>query len=121
VIKFVSDLRQVSGIHWVLRFPPPTKPTTIDQDITEILLKVVLKQITLKSYANFGPVNFVILCIILVNKHKKVSKTNVKLNYYQFYIESSLYYFILVFMNDFTYNIQSMSFLINTMYIVSLK
>jgi hypothetical protein len=23
VIKFVSDLRQVSGFLWVLRFPPP--------------------------------------------------------------------------------------------------
>ena len=28
VIKFVSDLRQVSGFLWVLRFPPPIKLTT---------------------------------------------------------------------------------------------
>jgi len=27
VIKFVSDLRQVSGCLWVLRFPPPIKLT----------------------------------------------------------------------------------------------
>jgi hypothetical protein len=29
VIKFVSDLRQVSGFHRVLRFPPPIKLTLI--------------------------------------------------------------------------------------------
>ena len=40
VIKFVSDLRQVSGFLRVLRFPPPIKHCN---DITEILLKVVLK------------------------------------------------------------------------------
>ena len=28
VIKFVSDLQQVSGFLWVLRFPPPIKLTT---------------------------------------------------------------------------------------------
>ena len=28
VIKFVSDLRQISDFHWVLRFPPPIKLTT---------------------------------------------------------------------------------------------
>ena len=27
VIKFVSDLRQVCGFLWVLRFPPPIKLT----------------------------------------------------------------------------------------------
>jgi hypothetical protein len=27
VIKFVSDLRQVDGFLWVLRFPPPIKLT----------------------------------------------------------------------------------------------
>jgi len=27
VIKFVSDLRQVGGFHWVLWFPPPIKLT----------------------------------------------------------------------------------------------
>jgi hypothetical protein len=42
VIKFVSDLRQVSGFLWV---PPPIK--TDHHDITEILLKVVLSTITL--------------------------------------------------------------------------
>ena len=43
VIKFVSDLRQVCGFVRVHRFPPPIKLS----DITEILLKVVLKIITL--------------------------------------------------------------------------
>jgi hypothetical protein len=27
VIKFVSDLQQISGFLWVLRFPPPIKLT----------------------------------------------------------------------------------------------
>jgi hypothetical protein len=43
VIKFVSDLRQVSGFLRVLRFPPPIKLT--NHDITEILLKVALHTI----------------------------------------------------------------------------
>ena len=46
VIKFVSDLRQVSGFLRVLRFPPLIKKTD-RHDITEILLKVTLKTITL--------------------------------------------------------------------------
>ena len=40
VIKFVSDLQQVSGFPVVLRFPPPIK--TERQDITVMLLKVAL-------------------------------------------------------------------------------
>ena len=43
VIKFVIDLRQVSGFLRVLRFPPPIK--TDSHDITEILLKVELNTI----------------------------------------------------------------------------
>ena len=43
VIKFVSDLKQVSGFLRVLRFPPPIK--TDSHDITEILLKVELNTI----------------------------------------------------------------------------
>jgi len=31
VIKFVSDLRQVGGFFWVLRFPPPIKLTATIQ------------------------------------------------------------------------------------------
>jgi hypothetical protein len=27
VIKFISDLGQVGGFHWVLQFPPPIKLT----------------------------------------------------------------------------------------------
>ena len=37
VIKFVSDLRQVSGFLWVLCIPPNK---TDHHDMTEILLKV---------------------------------------------------------------------------------
>jgi hypothetical protein len=44
VIKFVKDLRQVSGSLQSLRFPPSIK--TDCHDITEILLKVVLNTIT---------------------------------------------------------------------------
>jgi hypothetical protein len=40
-VKFVSDLRQVSGFLRVLRFPQPIKLTAMI-DITEILLKVAL-------------------------------------------------------------------------------
>jgi hypothetical protein len=43
--KFVSDLRQVGGFLWVLRFPPPIK--TDHHNITEILLKVAFNTITL--------------------------------------------------------------------------
>ena len=41
VIKFVSELRQVSAFLW---FPPPKK--TYRHDITEIVLKVALNTIT---------------------------------------------------------------------------
>jgi hypothetical protein len=44
VIKFVSDLQQVSGFLRVLRFPSPIKLTS--HDITEIFLKVALNTIT---------------------------------------------------------------------------
>ena len=40
VIKFVSDLRQAFVFLRVLQFPPPIKNDS--QDMTEILLKVVL-------------------------------------------------------------------------------
>jgi hypothetical protein len=43
VIKFVSDLRQLGGVHQVLRFPPPNK--TDHHDIAEIFLKVALNTI----------------------------------------------------------------------------
>ena len=45
VIKFVSDLRQVVGFLWVLRFP--LKYKTDRHDMTEILLKVALNTIAL--------------------------------------------------------------------------
>ena len=48
VIKFVSDLRKVSGFLQVLRIPPPKK--TYRHDITEILLKVALNTITLTPW-----------------------------------------------------------------------
>ena len=44
MIKYVSDLRQVSGFLRVLWFPPPMKHC---YDITEILLKVALNTINL--------------------------------------------------------------------------
>jgi hypothetical protein len=44
VIKFVSDLRQVSGFLWELQFPPNK---TDRHNITEILLKVALNTINL--------------------------------------------------------------------------
>jgi hypothetical protein len=44
VIKFVSDLRQVSGFLGALQFPPSIK--TDPHDITEIFLKVELNTIT---------------------------------------------------------------------------
>ena len=44
VIKFVSDLRQVSGFHRVLRFPSNNK--TELHNIAEILMKVALNTIT---------------------------------------------------------------------------
>jgi hypothetical protein len=50
VIKFVSDLRKVSGF---LRFIPPIKLTTMI-DITVILLKVALNTITLILQRNLS-------------------------------------------------------------------
>ena len=44
VIKFVSDLPQVGEFLLVLRLPPPIK---LNHDIAEILLKVMLNNITL--------------------------------------------------------------------------
>ena len=59
--KFVSDLRQVCGFLWVLRFPPPI---IIDRhDITELLLKVELKTITLtlKMYLRWHKNNIIFI------------------------------------------------------------
>jgi hypothetical protein len=50
MIKFVSDLRQVSGFLWILRFHPLSK--TDRHDITEILLKVVLNTINQTKLIN---------------------------------------------------------------------
>ena len=50
VIKFVSDLQQVSGFFRELRFPPPIKLTAI---ITEILLKVALNTINQPTTIHF--------------------------------------------------------------------
>ena len=46
VIKFVSDLWQISGLLQVLWFPPPMKLTAMN-DIIEIFLKVALNTIIL--------------------------------------------------------------------------
>ena len=45
LIKFVSDLRQISSFLVVLRFPPSIK--TEHHNITEILMKLALNTITL--------------------------------------------------------------------------
>ena len=50
VIKFDSDLQQVSGFLWVLRFPPPIKLTAC-HDIAETFLKVAINTIDLKFYS----------------------------------------------------------------------
>ena len=47
VIKFVSDFRRVCGFLLVFQFPPPMKLTTMIYLVTEILLKVLLNNITL--------------------------------------------------------------------------
>ena len=44
MIMFASDLRQVGGFLWVLRFPPSIK-LNAKHDIAEILLKVALSTI----------------------------------------------------------------------------
>ena len=59
-IKFVSDLRQVSGFFRVIQFPPTIK---LAHDITEILLKVAFNTInqsttiylTVITYIQGGP------------------------------------------------------------------
>jgi hypothetical protein len=43
LLYYISDLRQISGFLWVLRFPPPIKLNAID--ITEIFLKGALNTI----------------------------------------------------------------------------
>jgi hypothetical protein len=49
VIKFVSDLWQVGGFLWDLRFVSSTNKTD-RHDITEILLNVALNTLTLTMY-----------------------------------------------------------------------
>jgi len=49
VIKFVSDLQQISGFLRVLWFPPPIQ--TDHHDIAEILLKVALTTIKQQQHA----------------------------------------------------------------------
>ena len=67
VIKFVSDLRQVSGFLQVLRFPPPIK--TDCHDIAEILLKVALNIITRQKHIFLYSVfvlqfNNLLICVV---------------------------------------------------------
>ena len=52
VIKFGSDLRQVGGFLWVLRFPPLIK--TDRHDMAKILLNVALNTIILTPYCIGG-------------------------------------------------------------------
>jgi hypothetical protein len=71
VLKFVSDLRQVSGFHRVLRFPPPIKLTA--HDIPEILLKVAYAIMTtpIKVWLH-GPVDNIVNKHF-VQKHQKIA------------------------------------------------
>ena len=67
VIKFVSDLQQVSGFLQVLRFPPPIK--TDRHDIAEILLKVALNIITRQKHIFLYSVfvlqfNNLLICVV---------------------------------------------------------
>ena len=51
VIKYVSDLRQIGGFLWVLRFPPGTRISLTNKanhhNIAEILLEGALNTILL--------------------------------------------------------------------------
>jgi hypothetical protein len=67
IIKLVSDLRQVGGFLWVLRFPLPKR--TDRHDITEILLKVALSTITLIPKLN----SFLRLAIFLFKNRNIIS------------------------------------------------
>ena len=58
MIKFVSDLRQVSGFLRVFRFPPSKKIDSRSHDITKILLKLALNTI---NQPTFYTENFIIL------------------------------------------------------------
>ena len=58
MIKFVSDLRQVSGFLRVFRFPPSKKFDSRSHDITKILLKLALNTI---NQPTFYTENFIIL------------------------------------------------------------
>jgi len=49
VVKFVSDLLQISGFLCVLQFTPPIKLTT-----TDILFKVALSALTRSSFKLFS-------------------------------------------------------------------
>jgi hypothetical protein len=97
VLKFVSDLQRVGGLHRVLWFPPSIKLTT--NDIAEILLKLVLNTITVTpSYVKipvilFPPLLFCnyslvrILCIIYAFFQNKVYK-----QLESYFIENNLLY-----------------------------
>jgi hypothetical protein len=59
VIKFASDLWQVSGFLRVLRFPPPIKLDC--HNLTEILLKVTVNTIALTLCCSIDDILFSIL------------------------------------------------------------
>jgi len=54
VIKFVSDLRQVSGFLRILWFPLAIKMTAMIYNVIEILLKVALNTITISILVRSG-------------------------------------------------------------------
>ena len=82
MIKFVSNLRQVSGFLLVLRFPPPILNKTRHHNITEILLKVVFSTINTNPHHPTAVSRTCLSNIMgrLMNmalQHNKKNKTNI--------------------------------------------
>ena len=77
--RFVNDLRQLGGILPVLWFPPPIKIKLTATSITEILLNLALKTITLTLTKTGGEMKLAafikpMICIVY--------KSLIKLRYY---------------------------------------
>jgi hypothetical protein len=77
VIKFVSDLRQVSSFLQVHQYSSTNK--TDRHDITELLLKVALNTITLNQSKNYTMVICFIICLQKdkVVRHRQLSSLDV--------------------------------------------
>jgi hypothetical protein len=69
VIKFVSDLQQVNGFLWVLRFPPPIKLIVKHHKIMYVLLLLLVLYsfiilVVCSNYININLSLFVSWCFI---------------------------------------------------------